>query len=179
MTPDPGCAATSSPAPAVKVPAATTTPKLGNLSAIKNKVAEQQAIQKAQTEQEEEKVAAKEIDTFTFDEKWKMYLQQVTEQGKRSLHSVYKTINPSISHNKILLEVSNSSELTQAEDDRLNLLSFLKEQLDNRSIYIEIVLAKEEKQEKTYYTNKDKFEAMATENPALNELKMKLGLDIE
>jgi len=172
-------AATSSPAPAVKVPPATTTPKLGNLSAIKNKVAEQQAIQKAQTEQEEEKVAAKEIDAFAFDEQWKAYMQIVSAQGKPSLFAVYKTIKPQIENNKVLLEVSHKGELTQAVDDRLNLLSFLKEKLDNRSIYIEITLAKEEKQEKTYYTNKDKFDAMAGENPALNELRMKLGLDIE
>ncbi|MBX7206611.1 MAG: DNA polymerase III subunit gamma/tau, partial [Bacteroidia bacterium] len=171
-------AAISSPAPAAKVPTATTTPKLGNLSAIKNKVAEQQAIQKAQTEQEEEKHEAKAIDAFAFDTQWKNYLLKLTEQGKRSLHSVYKTITPVIELNKVRLEVSNNSELTQAEEDRLNLLSFLKDSLDNRSIFIEIQLAKQEKQEKNYFTDKEKFEAMAGENPALNELRIKLGLDI-
>ncbi len=100
-------------------------------------------------------------------------------QSKPGLLAVYKTLTPVIDYNKVLLEVNNKGELTRAEEDRLNLLSFLKEKLDNRSIYIEIVLAKEEKQEKTYYTNKDKFDAMATENPTLNELRMKLGLDIE
>jgi DNA polymerase-3 subunit gamma/tau len=171
--------AISSVAPVVKVPPASLTQKLGNLSVIKNKVAEQQAIQKAQTEQEEKKVAPKEIDAFAFDKHWKTYMQMVSAQGKPSLFAVYKTIKPQIENNKVQLEVSHKGELTQAEEDRLNLLSFLKEQLDNRSIYIEIVLAKEEKQEKTYYTNKDKFEAMANENPALNELRMKLGLEIE
>ena len=65
------------------------------------------------------------------------------------------------------------------EEDKINLLSYLKDQLDNRSIVIQTELAKIVSHEKSYFTDKEKLEAMMTDNPSLQELRLKLGLELD
>ena len=84
-----------------------------------------------------------------------------------------------MNNNVLTLPVSNKAQVDQVEEDKLNLLAYLKEKLDNRSILIQIELSKTESTEKTFFTNKEKFEAMVSDNPAINDLRMKLGLELE
>lgn len=168
-------ASVEAPAETKASAAAPALPKLGNLSAIKNKLAEQQAIQKAESELEEEVIEAKAISP----DELQACLSAHRENCKPSLAAIYKTIQPVVNNNVLTLPVSNKAQVDQVEEDKLNLLGYLKEKLDNRSILIQIELSKTESSEKTFFTNKEKFEAMVSDNPAINDLRMKLGLELE
>ena len=55
---------------------------------------------------------------------------------------------------------------------------FLRQELKNTSIVIEVSY-QEETKKKRPFTSKEKYEYMVKENPAIKELKTRLGLDFE
>jgi DNA polymerase-3 subunit gamma/tau len=61
---------------------------------------------------------------------------------------------------------------------RADILTFLRETLNNQSVQL-IGKLQEIDQKKMVYTNREKFEYLAQKNPALRELKDRLGLDTD
>ena len=61
---------------------------------------------------------------------------------------------------------------------RTEVLGFLRSELHNSTIHLEIVVSKEEAKT-MIYTQADKFKFMAEKNPALHELRSVLGLDYD
>ena len=59
-----------------------------------------------------------------------------------------------------------------------DLISYLRTRLNNSSIQVNGKLDQAEKAKKLY-TSKDKYEYMIRQNPALKELKDRLGLDFD
>jgi DNA polymerase III subunit gamma/tau len=80
--------------------------------------------------------------------------------------------------NLITLKLSNPVQLDQLNGFKLELLSFLRKKLQNYLLDIEAIISVEE-EKKIVYTSTDKFNFLAQKNPALLELKQKLGLDID
>lgn len=65
-------------------------------------------------------------------------------------------------------------------DERINILRFLKQQLQNNTIKIETVIGKGDEQvKKTLYTSTDKFKYLADKNPNLLELRRRMDLEID
>ena len=58
------------------------------------------------------------------------------------------------------------------------MLGFLRSELHNSTIHLEVVVSKEEAKT-MIYTQADKFKFMAEKNPALHELRSVLGLDYD
>ena len=61
---------------------------------------------------------------------------------------------------------------------RTEVLNFLRRELQNSTIYLEVVVAEQENTT-LIYTQADKFRFLAEKNPALNELRNVLGLDYD
>ncbi len=77
---------------------------------------------------------------------------------------------------KILLESQlETSILDKFEGD---LVRFFKNELDNTNIQIEREVTEQEST-RNLYTSREKYEYMAKLNPALREMKERLGLDFE
>ena len=55
---------------------------------------------------------------------------------------------------------------------------YLRKKLENDAIEV-ITKIQENNKERVPYTNKDKYEQMAKDNPNLNTLREKLGLDFD
>ncbi len=79
--------------------------------------------------------------------------------------------------NTIQLQLTNPVEDQLLTDIRTDLLTFLKEKLNNE-IFIEGVMQKSITK-KVIYTNKEKFDYLVEKYPALLELKERLGLDTD
>jgi DNA polymerase III subunit gamma/tau len=79
--------------------------------------------------------------------------------------------------NSILLQLANPVEEPLLADMKMNILTFLREKLDCE-ISLESVMLKSASK-KVIYTNKEKFDHLAGKNPALHELKERLGLDTD
>lgn len=172
-------AGTATPPPAPPPPSV----KLGSLDAIKAKM-EEERIRKAEEEKKNAELAEEEVPVMAVDEKnlllcLEKYRQKLGSLNKLSLSAIYKSLKVLVENNKVVLELSNITEMNQVEEDKIELLGFLKNELQNRSILIELRQSKNTSTEKTFFTARDKFDALAQENPALNELRIKLELDLD
>jgi DNA polymerase III subunit gamma/tau len=84
----------------------------------------------------------------------------------------------SFENNIVKLRLSNPVQLEQLNGFKTELLSYLRKKLQNYDLDIDSEIMLEE-ETKIVYTSSDKFNYLAKKNPALLELKHKLGLDID
>ena len=80
--------------------------------------------------------------------------------------------------NKVIIHLASQLEVSFLEKLEVELIQFLRANLENDHITIERSIVQEEETKKLY-TSKDIFEHMVKENPALKDLKDRLGLDFD
>ena len=135
---------------------------------------------------EKEKVAD-ERDSSTFkkelfsekkmQEVWKEVIALVKRKGKSNLAITLGVHLPILNDNfEIELPLSNSSQVELIEEEKYIVLDYLRKSLYNDYITLSTKVIEGEKSN-IPYTNKDKFKKMLNENPHLETLRVKLGLD--
>ena len=108
---------------------------------------------------------------------WKDVVKLVKQQGKSNLGISLSTFPPVLKDNfKIELPLSNSSLVELLADEKYLILEILRDKLQNDYIDLTTTIIEGEKSN-IPYTNKDKFIKMMEENPHLETLRVKLGLD--
>ena len=106
-----------------------------------------------------------------------MYISFIKEKGKSNLSIILGVYQPKLLEEYFIeLPLSNSAQEEMISEDKLIILKYLRNKLDNDKIEI-ITKITEGKRSNIPYTNKDKFKKMLNENPSLEKLKIKLGLD--
>lgn len=80
--------------------------------------------------------------------------------------------------NKVIIHLSSQLEVSFLEKMEMELIQALRSQLENDHITLERQIVQEEEKKKLY-TSKDIFQHMVKENPALQNLKDRLGLDFD
>ncbi len=83
-----------------------------------------------------------------------------------------------LQENKIVVQLMHPVQETMLSNMKSELTTFLRERLKNNSIIVvgEVHVSDDKK---VIYTNREKFEYLADLNPALHELKERLGLDTD
>jgi len=139
----------------------------------------QQLNQKKEVEQEVDTSNLRRID-FTETKMlatWKEVIEFVKKKGKSNLGITLGVFPPVLKANyEIELPLSNSSQVEMLLEEKYMILEFLRNKLNNDYIEISTKVI-EGKKSNIPYTNKDKFAKMVDENPHLETLRMKLGLD--
>ncbi|MFT4902372.1 MAG: DNA polymerase-3 subunit gamma/tau [Thalassomonas sp.] len=108
---------------------------------------------------------------------WKEVIAFVKQKGKSNLGITLGVFPPELKENyEIVLSLSNSSQVEMLLEEKYMILEFLRNKLENDYIEITTKVIEGEKSN-IPYTNKDKFAKMMEENPHLETLRMKLGLD--
>ena len=109
---------------------------------------------------------------------WKKYSKNLSEKGNNSLSSLMEISEPSIfEENKILFNVPSKSNKKEIDLYRENICDFLKSNLKNDQIVLEVNI--DESMNKEYYsTPQEKFDKLNEINPILNEFKKDLKLDL-
>ena len=109
---------------------------------------------------------------------WKKYSKNLSEKGNNSLSSLMEISEPSIfEENRILFNVPSKSNKKEIDLDRENICDFLKSNLKNDQIVLEVNI--DESINKEYYsTPQEKFDKLNEINPILNEFKKDLKLDL-
>ena len=106
-------------------------------------------------------------DDFSKDavvELWNKYVKQLEKQGKYNLASILSIDVPKVQDTTIYLEYPNSTNKVEVERNQLNLLSFLRKELNNFDINLSISV--NEELEKQYaYTPKEKYDKLKAKNP--------------
>ncbi len=108
---------------------------------------------------------------------WKEFVDARIKEAPQGLVRVLEK-RPSLDGNKIIIDLGNPIEDAHLDKVRAELNYHLKKSLKNKEAEL-VSIINVEKKEKVPYTSAEKFEVLSKENPALNDLKDKLGLEIE
>ena len=110
-------------------------------------------------------------------EKWKDMLAYFKENEKSNL-AITLGINEPILIGEFNIEItlSNTSQIELVNQEKHNILRFLRDKLNNDLIDLQTKVSLSTK-DNTPYTNSDKFKQMSQDNKHLEKLRQELGLD--
>jgi DNA polymerase-3 subunit gamma/tau len=146
----------------------------------------QEFIKPELNQEEKEKAAAPAVEqpknAFTLEEIevcWLRYSTLQKTNGKPNYSVTLGGRKPRLLEDTTLeFTVDN---LTQAEfinNDKLELLGYLRKELQNYDIQLHVTVVKNDNERKVY-TPQDKFKRMAEKNPALSKLRQQFDLDVD
>jgi DNA polymerase-3 subunit gamma/tau len=124
-------------------------------------------------------ISGNEKESFTdeqFLDLWKVYTQKAKDADKIHLFTLMNN-DPIINGTEITVLVENLALESTLQDEKVDLLNFLRSALKNYDLQITTKKA-ENNTKKRIYTNKDKYAYMVEKNPQLEELRKRFNLDI-
>jgi len=131
-------------------------------------------------EVESELNAPKKSEKFTevrMREVWKVFSDKINTEGKVNLFITLISSEPTLVGETIInLKISNDAQEKILDENKIELMDHLRTVLKNDFITLQTELLEDIKSD-VPYTSKDKFIKMTEENPHLNILQKKLGLD--
>ena len=100
---------------------------------------------------------------------------------KPRMFNAMKDQNPRLGEDfQVVFEMNNSSlEDVFNKEVRFDLLKFLRRELNNSNIQINIVIKPAEPGKSLLYTSEERFEYLSKKNPELNKFKQQLNLDFD
>ena len=126
-------------------------------------------------------ISSKRSESFSLEkmqEVWSSFTNKIKEDGKTNLFVTLSSFDPIIIAETVIIKISNDTQEKIIEENKLELMEYLRNNLENDKIEIKLEYTEEIKSN-IPYTSKDKFEKMKQENPSLNILQQKFGLDPE
>ena len=146
-----------------------------SLSSLKLK---KEVIDEKNKEKEHAEKLSNEFNSEKLKLKWIQYSKNLSENGNNSLSSLLEINEPNIfQHNKIIFTVPSKSNKKEIDNDRENLIKFLRLELQNDLIELEVIVDKSTSKE-YYSTPQEKFEKLNKINPLLDQFKKDLKLDL-
>ena len=123
---------------------------------------------------------SKNSDHFSNDDlqaRWKEMNSKFSNKGKTNLSLALNSNIPVLKENYVVeVTLSNTSQVELLNEEKLNILGYLREKMNNDSIDIITKVVQSDKND-TPYTNSDKYKKMYEQNKNLAILGQKLGLD--
>ena len=111
---------------------------------------------------------------------WRMFAYKVKENGMETFYNALIKREPVfLEDTRFALEVDNKVQEDYINPILSDFVTYLRQQLKNHSISVEIVLTEDPMKEVKFLTGKDKFNALARKNKNLHTLKSLFNLDIE
>lgn len=104
--------------------------------------------------------------------------QYISEKKSSNTVKIILSKPIKVAESKIQLTITNSVEIAMIEGVEVELLGYLRSELQNSSIAFDYQIS-EGTEERRPYTAEEKFKAMAKKNPALLKLADEFGLDTD
>ncbi len=122
-------------------------------------------------------------ESYSFDQikmLWRRYAFQLKEKGLETFYNALIKRDPIDSGEHIyVLELDNQIQIDYINPHLSDMVDYLRKELKNYLIRIELKLSENPEEEVKFLTGKDKFAALARKNPNLHTLKNLFNLDIE
>jgi DNA polymerase-3 subunit gamma/tau len=154
-------------------PATPAPSSISSLSKIRERVSQQ-----LQTE-----IKTKTVDQENLREVWNAYIQQLKKDQKNSTATNFEMMEVKvIANNQINVVCTGDIQLGFYQQEKNNLLDYLKDFFGNRNLSIEtefIEITREETQKGPVLSIKDQYLQMAEKYPVIKELKDRLGLELD
>lgn len=126
----------------------------------------------------EEFLTAKKIQPEQLQQAWTDYANKIAA-GHPNLYSTLIATKPDMSDDfEITFEVSNSIQQREIYTNKMELATFLREELNNSFVRIKVNVNAAPTQIKPYKPE-EVFQRLIEKNPAVGELKQKFGLTLE
>ncbi len=121
-------------------------------------------------------------ETFTqqaLETAWDIYANDLKVKGKANLATSLLSKRPFLENETTITFPINNKALEETiNEDKQNFLGFLRKELNNYSVQLNLVMTSAE--DKTnLYTAMDRFKRLAEKNPTINKLRQTFDLDIE
>ena len=114
---------------------------------------------------------------FRMREVWMLFAEKINKEGKMNLFITLTSSDPTLEEETLInLKISNDAQEKILDENKIELMDHLRTSLNNDFISLKTELSEDIKSD-VPYTPKDKFIKMTEENPHLNTLQQKLGLD--
>ncbi|GGH15665.1 DNA polymerase III subunit gamma/tau [Sphingobacterium alkalisoli] len=136
--------------------------------------------EKALEEDEEELVKGDEFLEITFNgflEKWNVLAENLKVGNRITLYTIMTTSQPRLNGNLIEVDVENAVQMDQLREGKIDILNYLRVALRNFSLDLEGIQIEQSKIRKPY-TSQEKYQVMATKNPALETLRKTFNLGL-
>jgi DNA polymerase-3 subunit gamma/tau len=110
---------------------------------------------------------------------WDKYANNLKEKGKTNLATALLSKRPVLSNETTIeFTITNKAIEETINEDKMNFLSYLRKELNNYSIQLNLVLSATE--DKTnLYTATDRYKRLSEKNPFISKFKQAYDLDIE
>lgn len=111
---------------------------------------------------------------------WRRFAFQMKDEGKDTFYNALIKRDPKATSDVSFdLEVDNQVQIDYIRPHLTELLSFLRKELKNYDINVDLKVTSTPESEVKFQTGKDKFASLARKNPYLHTLKTTFNLDIE
>lgn len=108
------------------------------------------------------------------------YSNQKQKEGKFNLSSILNEKKIIMDNDyQLTLTLDNKVQEEVLQNEKNSFVAFLKEQLCNDLISLQLVVLPLKKEEQKAYSDEDRFKKMAEKQPLLNEMKSKFKLEID
>ncbi len=122
----------------------------------------------------------RDYDMDDFKMAWRRFAHILKDRGEKTFYNALLKRDPIVKpDNVFVLELDNQAQLDVINIKISELLDYLRGELKNYSIQIELTITTEQENDVKFQTGKDKFAALARKNPNLHALKKMFNLDIE
>ena len=109
---------------------------------------------------------------------WANFVKKLDDKGKKILASNLNADIPKLKkENVIWIELPNSTMKKEVEREQSLMLDYLKEQLNNFAITLQITV-NEDTSKKFAFTPEEKYEKLREKNPAIDLLRQEFDLDL-
>ncbi|OFY66328.1 MAG: hypothetical protein A3H98_02955, partial [Bacteroidetes bacterium RIFCSPLOWO2_02_FULL_36_8] len=124
-----------------------------------------------------------EIDFLAIETKlsgfWKAFAYELTNQGMKLDATMINTCEAVWENNQVVVLLENPMQEDRFKKIKSDLVTFMRNKFEKPDLNVTSKI-KEVKKEKTRpYTSREKFEFLASKNPALLTLQAQLGLDLD
>ncbi len=109
---------------------------------------------------------------------WKLFADQLPEDGPRSLYTTLIGDKPVIEGEVISFKMVNAIQEKDLSDIKGALMEFLRTQLQNSALELRTRVEKKKEVKKEFLSEREKYERFASKNPLLDELRKRLNLDL-
>lgn len=118
-----------------------------------------------------------EITLNSFVGKWNQLAEQMKKDNRITIYTIMTANEPRLKDNIIEIDVENAVQSDQLKEGKIDMLNFLRVELKNFSLDIHTVQIEQSVSRKPY-TAQEKYQVMATKNPALETLRKTFNLGL-
>ena len=149
-----------------------------SLSSLKaKKVIKNLALEKKKEEKSSGTYNSK-FDQKSLEQSWKKFQTKISNSGRKNLESILSISNPELKeNNKVEYTLTNNTSRLELNKNKNELIDFLKKDLKNDNISIEVKVNKL-KEKKFIYTPTEKYDKLKKLNPNIETLRKEFKLNL-